>query len=93
MAKNRIVINLPDSGVSKAVMKGHEKRLRMMETMLKEKKKKKKGMISPELKEMRGLLEFENLQRKRRVRDIEGKQDAILTALSSLGKLSKPSPS
>ena len=90
----KIVINLPDNDVQGSLVKGLNKRLMMLEDMVKDSKKKKKSSEIAGLKKQ--LKEVSNLQEGLSQKEMGGlkkSMTSISEALSSLGKIRMPSPS
>lgn len=80
--------------MSGSIMKGLNKRISMMEDMLKESKKKKKNEeILALKKEVRDISKMKHSIDNRELKSLKVTQDSIARALSSLGKIRIPSPS
>lgn len=94
MASRKIIINLPEDRMRDSVMKGLNKRLSMLEDMIKAGKKKKTLDESATLRnEIRHLKDMKSSMNNRELRELKNTTKSIAEALSSLGKIRIPSPS
>ena len=94
MASRKIIINLPEDRMRDSVMKGLNKRLSMLEDMIKAGKKKKTIDESATLRnEIRHLKDMKSSMNNRELRELKNTTKSIAEALSSLGKIRIPSPS
>ena len=94
MAKQKIVITLPEDKMRESVLTGFNKRLKMLEDGIKDAKKKKTlNEISTLRNELRSMKEMRKSLSAREARDIKNSIGSISDALSSLGKIRIPSPS
>jgi len=95
MPSKKIVINLPDNGLDASILKGFNKRLGMLEGMIKDAKKKKKP--SSELgsikKEIRRIGSLKQTLSDKKLNSMQESQSAIVSALSALKNIRIPSPS
>lgn len=99
----QIVVKLPEekNDLSKAFLKGFDRRLKIMESMLislrkKPKKEKKQGVqgLSTELKDLKSILSMQSSLTDKRLREATNLNDKLINALASRrGNSVIPSPS
>ncbi len=90
----KIVINLPEDKMRDSVLKGLNKRLAMLEDMVKEGRNKKRlNEIATLRNEIRHFKDIKSSLNQRDTRELKTTVKSIAEALSSLGRIRIPSPS
>lgn len=92
---------MPDNTMSHSLMKGMDRRLKLLESSVRAvakatAQKKKKKATPDEIKSKKNVKEAKGIQdalANREIKELNRKTNAILGALSSMNKLSIPSPS
>ena len=90
----KIVINLPEDKMRDSVLSGINKRISMMENLIKDSKKKKKNTEIADLRKQ--LKEVSGIRESLSQRDLGGLKQSMTSiskALSALGSIRIPSPS